>query len=159
MGDLSQLAGPATSGLRFGHLGLEAVLEYPWIYESDYYQELLLRAKLYAPTPLSSQGERIESYSPVITVLSFPVGCWNTIFAPNLEARTDGQVIFKFRYILGRGDLDQTKLLDDLATGSLEGASVIGAFCRRNTSFRPSNSPWDLPDQRAVPGGLSGHRT
>ena len=85
-------------------------------------------ANLHTPTPMSSQGERIEVLFACYHSSLLPCRLMEYYFAPNLQARTDGQVTFKFRDILGGGGLDRTKLLDDLANGSLEGASVVGLF-------------------------------
>ena len=71
VGDLAQLAGPAVSdeylqehgrvlGDDFGHVPLRAIAEHRWIFESDYYQSLLEKARLTEPTVLLSEGESIN---------------------------------------------------------------------------------------------------
>ena len=132
MGDLSQLAGQSSKGLRSGLLPMEAVREHPWIYLSEYYHGLLQEANLEDPTPLTSRGERIQIEFACLHSSLQPCGLLEHYFSPNLEDRTNGQVRFTFRNILG-GGLDRDGLLDDLAAGSLEGASVIGLFFDEET--------------------------
>ena len=80
VGDLSQLVGPATDpplggideeGNPDGSVPLESLERHIWIYESPYYQDLIEKANLLNPTPLTSSGEEFE----------FQYACTNRAFA------------------------------------------------------------------------------
>ena len=61
-GDLTQLVGPAASrdqGDFAGNVPLESLERHLWIYESAFYKELIGKARLTDPTPLTTTGETI----------------------------------------------------------------------------------------------------
>ena len=94
-GDLHRLVGPAPAydlGDADGNVPLYALEQHKWIYESDYYQSLLGKAKLANPTPLSSRGERIEILHACINRALPSCVLIQDYWAPNLEARTNGQL-------------------------------------------------------------------
>ena len=62
VGDLKQLVGPATIpdlGDRDGLVPLDSLQRHQYIFGSDYYQELLEKAKFVNPTKLVSSGKDI----------------------------------------------------------------------------------------------------
>ena len=98
VGDLIQLVGP----LPVYYLGeddvpLSALERHRWIYESDYYEELLDKANLTNPTPLTSSGKSITVQLPCYPayVYRFPCQLLENYFAPNLSERTNEQVKFE----------------------------------------------------------------
>ena len=63
VGDLGQLAGPSYNpehGDDEGNVPLSALEKWSWIFESDYYQELIEKSKITDPTPLVTEGESLE---------------------------------------------------------------------------------------------------
>ena len=96
VGILDQLAGPALlyeHGDHEGNIPLSALENYRFIFESDYYQDLLRRAGLTNPTPFTSQPD-----APIV----IQHACVNRAFmwcrfmeaylAPNLAQRTGGML-------------------------------------------------------------------
>ncbi|MYC39376.1 MAG: hypothetical protein F4X66_21065 [Chloroflexi bacterium] len=95
VGDLSQLAGPAYDpehGDDDGNVPLSALEKWSWIFESDYYQELLEKSKIADPTPLVTQGESLEFQ--MVCIVRFTPRCkvMEHLFAPNVAERTNGQM-------------------------------------------------------------------
>ena len=96
MGDLGQLVGPASSpelGDQNGNVSFSALQEHQWIYESDYYRALLQKANLVNPTRLTSRGERIEILHTCVNRALLPCKLIEEYLKPNLEERTNGQLI------------------------------------------------------------------
>ena len=130
VGDLRQLVGPAPLpelGDRNGKVPLDALQRHAWIYESDYYRELLAKASLTNPTQLTSRGERITIRFACINRSLLPCRLMETYFAPNLQDRTDGQVEFVFTYLAELG-LAGPDALTFLVDGTLDAASVYGGY-------------------------------
>ena len=94
-GDLSQLADPAPGqrlGDSEGNVPLDAILQHRWIYESDYYQALLERAKLTNPTTLTTREGIRETAYICLNRDTLPCMLVEDYLAPNLWARTNGQI-------------------------------------------------------------------
>ena len=99
VGDINQLVGPAPGDSGSSSLGdddgmvpLDALQDHLWLYESSYYHSLLDRANLTDPTPLSSTGESIVIQHACINRSLLPCRLIELYWAPNLEARTNGQL-------------------------------------------------------------------
>ena len=130
VGDLRQLAGPAPEvelGNRDGNVPLDSLERHLWIYESDYYQELLDMARLSNPTPLTSRGEWIEIQLACINRTLVPCQLLENYFAPNVERRTNGQVRFSIApyHELGYSGGDA---LIDIRSGNLQAATIFGGY-------------------------------
>ena len=127
VGDLSQLVGPAPAGID-GDVHLGALERHRWIYESDYYKELLEKANLTNPTPLSSSGAEITIQHACIDHRDLlPCALLAEYFAPNLSRRTNGQVWFEvtsFPYLWQA----KTDLLGLLRNGTLDSATVHSGY-------------------------------
>ena len=96
VGDLGQLVGPSpNTGSRIGYepVPLEALERHRYVYESEYYQDLIRRARLDDPTPMTSRVQ-----SPIAIQYACVNRGWlwcdlaERYFAHNLLTRTDGQV-------------------------------------------------------------------
>ena len=118
VGDLSQLVGPAPDGID-GDVTLEALERHRWIYESDYYEELLSKAKLSTATPAVYHGEPLTIDYACVDLTELPCKLMETYFAPNLKNRTNGQVEF-----IVHGIPDFATMAAGLLTSSLAYASV-----------------------------------
>ena len=130
VGDLRQLVGPAPEvelGNRDGNVPLDSLERHFWIYESDYYQELLDMARLSNPTPLTSRGEWIEIQLACINRNLVPCQLLENYFAPNVERRTNGQVRFSIAsyHELGYSGGDA---LIDIRSGNLQAATIFGGY-------------------------------
>ena len=99
VGDINQLVGPAPGGHLSSSLGdddgmvpLDSLRDHLWLYESSYYRSLLDRANLTEPTPLTSTGWSIEILYACINRSLPHCRLIELYWAPNLEARTNGQL-------------------------------------------------------------------
>ena len=95
IGDLGQLAGPSYNpehGDDEGNVPLSALEKWSWIFESDYYQELIEKSKITDPTPLVTEGESLEFQ--MVCIVRFTPRCqvMEHLFAPNVAERTNGQL-------------------------------------------------------------------
>ena len=68
------------------------IASHMFIYTSDYYKDLIEKANLIEPTPLTSSGENIEIQHACITRTLPTCVLIQTHLAPNLAQRTNGQV-------------------------------------------------------------------
>ena len=130
VGDLSQLAGPALQpelGGPDGGVSLDMLRRHSWIYESDYYRELLEKARLTDPTPLTSQGELIEIQFACFFSGNLPCQLLDAYFAPNVHARTNGQVRFG---VSSYGELGASpgEVFFLVSDGTLRSASISGLW-------------------------------
>ena len=130
VGDLRQLAGPAPEvelGNRDGNVSLDSLERHLWIYESDYYQELLAKARLTDPTPLTTTGQGINIQFACINRTLNPCKLLENFFVPNVERRTNGQLtveITSFPELRLAGP----EVLDYLSNGTLEATTVPGGY-------------------------------
>ncbi len=105
---------------------------YSWLFESGYYRELLEKANLTDPTPLTSSGHSIEIHYACIN--SALPSCWlaEEFWAPNLEERTNGQLRLEVTSFaeLGLAGTDTLNLVSDgiLAMAGVYSGYVAGEF-------------------------------
>ena len=130
VGDLNQLAGPSAHsslGDNYGNVPLYALQQHQWIYESDYYQSLLAKARLTNPTELVSQGEHIEIRHVCVNRVLLPCRLLETYFVTNVAERTNGQVSINITSFpeLGVSGQDTGSMLAD---GILDMANVYPAY-------------------------------
>lgn len=94
-GNFEALVGPTVYpefGDDDGNVPLYAIEQHQWIFESDYYQELIEKARLTNPTPLTTHGKRITLQHVCISRMLTPCRHMETYFVPNVLERTNGQV-------------------------------------------------------------------
>ena len=130
VGDINQLVGPAPSvgqGDFDGNVTLEALERHLWVYESDIYRELLEKANLTDPTPLTSSGETITIQHACINRALLPCQLLETYFKPNIERRTEGQVEFIVSSFpeLGLAGPDTLSLVSQR---TLDSANIYGGY-------------------------------
>ena len=83
LGDITQLVGPAKSveqGDFDGNVTLESLERHLWIYESPFYEELIEKAKLTDPTPMTYDGETITIQHACINRALLPCVALETFF-------------------------------------------------------------------------------
>ena len=130
VGDITQLVGPAKSveqGDFDGNVTLESLERHLWIYESAFYEELLEKAKLTDPTPMTYDGEPITIQHACINRALLPCVALETFFAPNLLERTNGKLEFITSSFpeLGLAGPDTLSLVTD---GTLDSATIYGGY-------------------------------
>ena len=98
-----------------------------FIFTSDYYRELIGKANLISPTELTSSGESIEIQQACIDRNLPPCVLIQSFLAPNLDARTDGQVKLSVTSFpeLGIGGTDTLTLVGD---GTLEMSNIYTGY-------------------------------
>ncbi len=137
VGDINQLVGPAPLTLGGdpdtdlgdleGNVPLTALQDHTWLYESDYYQSLVERDNLTNPTELTSTGESITVQHACINRALLPCKIIEQYWAPNLEARTNGQLILEVSSFpeLGLAGPDTLQLVSD---GTLGMANIYTGY-------------------------------
>ena len=160
VGDPNQLAGPAPLSANGrtvadfadfqGNVPLSAIQEHLWIYQSDYYHSLLEKANLTNPTQLTSTGENIEILHTCLNRTLPPCELIAYYWAPNLEARTNGQlrlVDTSFSEL----DIDGQDTLRLLADGTLSMANVPNSYIAGELPLAEILSLWGVfPDSETA---------
>ena len=93
VGDIKQLVGPTSDpgqGDLEGNVPLDSLQRQMYIYESDYYQDLIKKANFENPTELVSTDANIEIQHACINRALGPCQSIIHFFAPELEKRTGG---------------------------------------------------------------------
>ena len=130
LGELDQLVGPAPTldqGDFDGNVTLGALERHLWVYESPFYKELLEKARLTDPTPLTSSGESIEIQHACINRALLPCKLLESYFTPNLAERTGGQLKFITSSFpeLGLAGTDTLSLVEN---GTLASSNIYGGY-------------------------------
>lgn len=130
VGDLGQLAGPAPTleqGDFKGIVTISSLENHRWIYDSPLYSELLAKAMLTNPTPMTYRGETIHIQHVCINRALLPCALLDTFFAPNLLERTNGKVEFVTSSFpeLGLAGSDTLELMRD---GTLDSVTVYDGY-------------------------------
>lgn len=130
LGDLSSLVGPAPSeaeGDADGNVPLGALENHLYVYESDYYQQLMVKARLTDPTPLTSVGEEIIIQHTCVNRALVFCRIVESFWAPNLAERTNGQLVIQASSFpeIGIAGPDSLRLVED---GVLDMVSILGVY-------------------------------
>ena len=98
-----------------------------WVFESDYYRQLLETANLTNPTQLTSSGEEVVLQHTCINSQLLWCKHQKTYFVPNVESRTENQVTVNVTSFpeLGLAGTDTATLLAD---GTLSMTEIYGGY-------------------------------
>ena len=156
VGDINQLVGPAPLTLTGepdadlgdsdGNVPLSALQDHLWLYESDYYQSLIERANFTNPAELTSSGESITIQHACINRALLPCKIIEQYWAPNLEARTNGQLTLEVSSFpeLGLAGPDTLQLVSD---GTLSMANIYTGYVAGELPAIEVQSLWGIyPD-------------
>ncbi len=156
VGDIEQLVGPAPLtqagepdtdlGDLEGNVPLSALQDHLWLYESDYYKSLVRKANFTNPTELTSEGESIKIQHACINRALLPCKIIEQYWAPNLEARTNGQLILEVSSFpeLGLAGPDTLQLVSE---GTLSMANIYTGYVAGNLPAIEVQSLWGIyPD-------------
>ncbi len=143
VGDATQLLGPPPhrslmlgapeaiyrQGSAAAVLGFEpaGIPDHLFIYNSDYYRDLIDKANLTDPTELTSTGESIEIQHVCIDRNLPTCVLIQTYWAPNLWERTDGQVDLSVTSFVELG-LAGPDTLSQVADGSLDMVNIFTGY-------------------------------
>ena len=156
VGDINQLVGPAPLtangepdadlGDSDGNVPLTALQDHLWLYESDYYKSLVEKANLTNPTELTSSGESITIQHACINRALLPCKIIEQYWAPNLEERTNGQLILEVSSFpeLGLAGPDTLQLVSE---GTLSMANIYTGYVAGELPAIEVQSLWGIyPD-------------
>ena len=158
VGDLNQLVGPATTedlggidaeGKADGSVPLESLERHIWIYESPYYQDLLEKAKLTDPTPLTTTGGKFEFQYACTNRALLPCKLMEYYLLPNVAERTNNQLIINLTSFpeLGISGADNMTLVRD---GTLDIAEIYTGYVAGEVPALEIQSLWGMfKDHRA----------
>ena len=153
VGDINQMVGPAPLrpggepdadlGDSEGNVPLDALTDHLWLYESDYYQSLIERANVTNPTELTSSGESIDIQHACINRALLPCKLIEQFWAPNLEARTNGQLTITVSSFpeLGLAGPDTLQLVSD---GTISMANIYTGYVAGELPAIEVQSLWGI---------------
>ncbi len=152
VGDLSQLVGPApevslggidAEGKPDGSVPLESLERHIWIYESPYYQELIEKANLLDPTPLTSSGEEFEFQYACTNRALLPCKLMEFYLIPKVAERTNNQLIINLTSFpeLGISGADNMTLVRD---GTLDIAEIYTGYVAGEVPALEIQSLWGM---------------
>ena len=110
-----------------GQVPLDALEDIKWVFESDYYRQLIETANLTNPTPLTSSGQNIVLQHACINGQLLWWKHLRTYFVPNVQERTEGQVAIKITSF-PELDLAGTDTASLLADGTLSMTEIYGGY-------------------------------
>ena len=130
VGDLSMLVGPAPTeeeGDSDGNVPLDALEKHLFVYQSDYYRNLLDRAKFTDPTPLVYDGDPIVIQNACVNRAIVFCKIVDTFLVPRLTERTEGKLLIESTSFpeLGVAGPDTLNLVRD---GTLDMVNVLGPY-------------------------------
>ena len=130
VGDINDLVGPAPTvaeGDADGNVPLDALEKHRYVYESDYYRNLIERAKFTDPTPLTYTGEPIVIQNACVNRAIVFCKIVDTFLLSRLEERTNGKLIIESTSFpeLGVAGPDTLNLVRD---GTLDMVNVLGPY-------------------------------
>jgi len=145
-GKLEDLVGPGPLG---ENITLDLLEKYRWIFESDYYNFLMERARVDNPTKLVTTGKKFKFQYSCINRTLLPCKVMETYFAPNVLKRTGGQVDIQ---VVGYPELaiagpDTLRLLAD---GTLGFTEITGAYVGGDMPVLDLYYLWGLYPDRAT---------
>ena len=145
VGDLNQLAGPAVDhgmGDSQGMVPLESLEGHLFVYESQYYKNLLVRARLDNPTAMTTRlNDPVHiSYACVNRALLW-CDLAKKYLSPNLSRRTRGQIVIEFASyrelaiagsdtleLLRAGLLPMAEVFPVFVSGELPQMDILGLY-------------------------------
>ena len=152
VGDLNQLVGPASdvslggidaAGKPDGSVPLESLKRHSWIYDSPYYRDLLDKAKLTDPTPLTTTGEEFEFQYACTNRALLPCKLMEFYLLPKVAERTNGQLIINLTSFpeLGISGADNMTLIRD---GTLDIAEIYTGYVAGEVPALEIQSLWGM---------------
>ena len=146
VGDLSQLVGPAQTEGQGGFDGgvpMASIEKNKWLFESDYYQEILKKAKLLNPTELTTSGEDIVIQHACINRSLLPCQMVTETYGPGIFERTNGQLTIQITSFpeLGVSGTDTISLVSD---GVLGMANVYSGYVAGELPAIEIQSLWGM---------------
>ncbi len=129
-GDFSRLVGPAPAeGLGDANdmVNLEGLERESYLFDSQYYKDLVEKATFTNPTGMTYSGDPIEIQFAWINRTVAPCELWANFFKPQVEARTNGKVLVPVASFpeLGIAGPDS---LEQVTNGTLSWAEITSGY-------------------------------
>ena len=129
-GDFSSLVGPAPAeglGDADDMVNLAGLERESYLFDSDYYKDLVDKANFTNPTEMTYDGEPIEIQFACINRTVAPCELWANFFKPQVEARTNGKVLVPITSFpeLGIAGPDS---LEQVTNGTLSWAEITSGY-------------------------------
>ena len=129
-GDLSRLVGPAPAeglGDADDQVNLAGLERESYLFDSDYYKNLVEKANFTNPTEMTYDGEPIEIQFACINRTVAPCELWANFFKPQVEKRTNGKVLVPITSFpeLGIAGPDS---LEQVTNGTLSWAEITSGY-------------------------------
>ena len=130
IGDLNQLVGPAPGeglGDEDDMVKLAGLERERYIFDSQYYNDLVEKANFTNPTEMTYDGDPIEIQFACINRTVAPCELWDNFFKAQVEERTNGKVLVPITSFpeLGIAGPDSLNLITN---GSLSFAEISGSY-------------------------------
>ena len=129
-GDYSRMVGPAPAeglGDADDMVNLAGLERESYLFDSDYYKDLVEKANFTNPTEMTYDGEPIEIQFACINRTVAPCELWANFFKPQVEARTNGKVLVPITSFpeLGIAGPDS---LEQVTNGTLPWAEITSGY-------------------------------
>ena len=129
-GDYARLVGPAPAkdlGDADDMVNLAGLERESYLFDSQYYADLVEKANFTNPTELTYDGDPIEIQFACINRTVAPCELWDSFFRPQVEARTQGKVIIPITSFpeLGIAGPDS---LEQVTNGTLSWAEITSGY-------------------------------
>ena len=129
-GDFSRLVGPAPGeglGDADDQVNLAGLERESYLFDSDYYKNLVEKANFTNPTEMTYDGEPIEIQFACINRTVAPCELWANFFKPQVEKRTNGKVLVPITSFpeLGIAGPDS---LEQVTNGTLSWAEITSGY-------------------------------
>ena len=130
IGDLSQLVGPAPAeglGDANDQVNLAGLERESYLFDSQYYRDLVAKANFENPTQMTYDGDPIEIQFACINRTVAPCELWEAFFVPQIQERTNGKLLIPLTSFpeLGIAGPDS---LDQITSGTLSFAEITGGY-------------------------------
>ena len=130
IGDLTQLGGPAPDeglGDANDQINLAGLERERYLFDSQYYRDLVEKANFENPTQMTYDGDPIEIQFACINRTVAPCELWEAFFVPQIQERTNGKLLFPLTSFpeLGIAGPDS---LDQITSGTLSFAEITGGY-------------------------------
>ena len=129
-GDFSGLVGPAPAeglGDANDQVNLAGLERESYLFDSQYYKDLVEAANFTDPTEMTYEGDPIEIQFACINRTVAPCELWANFFKPQIEARTNGKVLVPITSFpeLGIAGPDS---LEQVTNGTLSWAEITSGY-------------------------------
>ena len=129
-GDYARMVGPAPAkdlGDADDMVNLAGLERESYLFDSQYYADLVEKANFTNPTELTYDGDPIEIQFACINRTVAPCELWDSFFRPQVEARTQGKVIIPITSFpeLGIAGPDS---LEQVTNGTLSWAEITSGY-------------------------------